>query len=194
MLAQLAICYKVSLQLYSSELHWCSGNYISSLIFLFKILFSVLRFIYLQLFSWFLFVIFFIFDFIIFFILHYRQTETSSFHLSILWFMINLVPLAWHLLQQAVFLQAPPWLMYNLWYLPLASRITKFKAPLEPKEPCRGAEGLQSPWGDWQGNSSVSLQEFSHKSMHADIMSLKLWILRIWNKRRKWLKCICTLK
>lgn len=26
-----------------------------------------------------------------FFILHYRQTETSSFHLSVLWFMINLV-------------------------------------------------------------------------------------------------------
>ena len=121
-------------------------------------------FIYLQLFSCFFFLISFIFDFIIFFTFYCRQTETSSFHLSILWFMINLVPLAWHLLQQAVFLQVPPWLMCNLWYLPLASRITKFKAPLEPKEPCRGAEGLQSPWGDWQGNSSVSLQEFSNKS------------------------------
>lgn len=127
MLAQLAICYKVSLQLYSSELHCCSRNYISSLIFLLKILFSMLQLIYLRLFSWFLFSSFLIY----FFILHSTQIETSSFHLSILWFMINLVPLAWHLLQQAVFLQAPPWLMYNLWYLPLASRIDLM--PLTPK-------------------------------------------------------------
>lgn len=122
----------------------------------------MLWFIYLQLFSCFFFLIFFSFYFKKFYITDKQKLPPFIFPFSDLWWIY--FPLAWHLLQQAAFLQVPPWLMYNLWYLPLASRITKFKAPLEPKEPCRGAEGLQSPWGDWQGNSSVSLQEFSHKS------------------------------
>lgn len=84
--------------------------------------------------------------------------------------------------------------MCNLWYLPLASRITKFKAPLEPKESCRGAEGLQSPWGDWQGNSSVSLQEFSHKSTACWHSVFEASDLRDVKQRGKWLRCVCTLK
>lgn len=111
----------------------------------------------------------FLFDFLYFWFYYFfyftlQTNRNFSFHLSILWFMINLVSFGLAFASAGSLLQVPPWLMYNLWYLPLASRITKFKAPSEPKEPCRGAEGLQSPWGDWQGNSSVSLQEFSHKS------------------------------
>lgn len=86
--------------------------------------------------------------------------------------------------RQPSFKYHPDWCC-NLWYLPLASRITKFKALLEPKEPCRGTEGLSSPWGDWQGNSSVSLQEFSHKSTACWHSVFEAAVLKDMKQRRK---------